>query len=285
MKFSLENIQTKDKLILNGLFCNSKKNYAVLFVHGFPGNFYGNENILDCFVDLNFSVLSLNTRGHDILSITRKNNNEYIISGSAVESFDDCTLDIDAGINFLKKAGFTNIFLAAISAGTDKIGYYLSKKKNNLINGAIFISPGSNIVAIKKEVGKSFNLLLKKSIEMVNKKRGDELIINKKMDFPVSYKRFISLYDENSNENVFPFHNKNSEFKTLSLIKKPMLFIMGENDVYLYGTDPDTIMSLLKNKLPNQFNAFKGANHSFQKKERELASIIKNWSKSITGKT
>jgi esterase/lipase len=284
MKFSLENIKTKDGIILNGLFYNSKKDRAVLFIHGFPGNFYGNINILDCFFDLNLGILSLNTRGHDILSITRKNDDSCIVSGSAVEKFEDCIQDIDAGINFLKKAGFKNIFLTAISAGTDKIGYYLSQRQDNSIKGAIFISPGSNILVMKEEIGKDFNPLLKKSAKMIASGKGDELITNSKMDFPVSYKRFASQYSEDSNENVFPFHNKNCEFKTLSKIKKPILIMMGESDVYFYDKNPNILLKDLKSKLPGKFNEFaviKGANHSFQKKEKKLMSIIDSWLKKI----
>ena len=73
MIFSIEKIITKDDLILEGLFFDTNsKDVVIIFIHGFPGNFYKNINLIESIRDFGYSILSLNTRGHDILSIISK---------------------------------------------------------------------------------------------------------------------------------------------------------------------------------------------------------------------
>lgn len=287
MKGQLEKIFTKDKIALSGLFFKpeKQKNKAVLFIHGFPGNFYVNHEIIngmaDKFYKSNVGFFSMNTRGHDIMNISFKKNNKPLVLGSALEKFEDCVLDIDTGIKFLNKQGFNQIVLIGISGGADKVGYYLSKKHNKLITGGIFLSPGSNILIIKKELKNKFKPLLKKALRTVKENKGNELIIEPEMDFPVSCQRFISLYSEESNENVFPFHNKKAKFKSLSKIKAPILIIMGDRDSYLYNYNLKSIAKLLEEKTKNakkfNFEIVRKANHSFKGKEKKLVAIIGDW--------
>lgn len=291
MKFELEKINTADGLILNGIFFNPKKQSkkAALFIHGFPGNFYLNSEIINNlakeFDKSGFSLLSLNTRGHDIINVSFKKNGGVLILGSAFEDFDDCLFDIEAGIKFLNSQGFNEIILIGISGGADKTGFYLSKKPNESVKGSVFLSPGSNISIIKKELKGKFDLLLKKAFEMVKKGNGNELILEIKLGFPVSWKRFISLYSEKSNENVFPVHNSKSEFKYLSQIKIPILTVIGDKDRFFDNFDLEKIAELLKQKIKNspdfRFKAIKNANHQFKRKEKELSSLIKNWIKDV----
>ncbi len=291
MKFELEKINTADGLILNGIFFNPKKQRrkAALFIHGFPGNFYSNSeiinNLAEEFNKSGFGFLSLNTRGHDIINVSFKKNGSALISGSAFENFDDCLFDIEAGIKFLNSQGFNEIFLIGISGGADKTGFYLSKKPNKSIKGSVFLSPGSNISIIRKELRSKFNPLLKKAFEMVKKNRGNELILMPELEFPVSWQRFISLYSEESNENVFPIHNNKSEFESLSKIKAPILTIIGDKDKFFDNLDLEKIAELLKQKIKNspdfKFKVIKNANHRFKGKEKELSVLIKNWVKDV----
>lgn len=291
MKFELEKINTSDGLILNGIFFNPKKQSqkAVLFIHGFPSNFYSNSeiinNLAEEFSKSGFGLLSLNTRGHDIINVSFKKNGDILMLGSAFEYFDDCLFDIGAGIKFLNSQGFNEIVLIGASGGADKIGFYLSKKPSKSIKGSIFLSPGSNISIIKRELRNKFNPLLKKAFEMIKKSRGNELILEPELGFPVSWQRFVSLYSEKSNENVFPIHNNKAEFKSLAKIKIPMLAILGGKDKFFKNFDLKKIAELLKQKTKNssgfEVKIIKTANHRFERKEKELSVLIKNWIKDI----
>ncbi len=164
-----------------------------------------------------------------------------------------------------------------ISSGADKVGFYLSKNKDSLIRGVFLFRLVVNISIIKNELGEDFYKLMNKSLDYVREGKGDELLCNSKMDFPVSYKRFVSLYSESSNENVFPFHDNNSNFPILLKIKKPIFVALGENDSFY--NDPKNIIKLLNNKLSNKNNEFKifKTKHSFDGVEKELVQKIKSW--------
>lgn len=276
--FSIEKIITKDRFVLEGLFFEADhRDVAIIFIHGFPTNFYKNMNLIKSMRDFDCSILSLNTRGHDILSIIHKMNKEYEVIGSAKENFEDCVFDIEGAIGFLKEKGYKKILLIGVSSGADKVGFYLSRNKDSVILGGVFISPGSNISIMKEELGEDFFKLMKKASKCVDEGRGDELLFNLKMDFLVSCKRFVSLYSENSSENVFPFHDSNSNFPILSKIKKPIFVALGEMDSFY--DDPKAIIELLKKKLDDRDNEFKlfKAGHSFNGVEKELICEIKSW--------
>ena len=279
MMFSVEKIITKDNFVLDGLFFNANnKDLAIIFIHGFPGNFYKNTNLIECMEEIGCGILSLNTRGHDILNIISKTDGSYKVIGSAKENFEDCIFDINGALKFLKEKGFKKVFLMGISLGADKAGFYLSKNNNNkMIKGGIFISPGSNISIMKKELGNDFYKLMNNSLKYVREGKGNELLCDPRMDFPVSYKRFISLYGEDSSENVFPFHDNNSDFCILSKIQKPIFIAIGEEDSFY--NEPKDIIKLLNNKLNNNLNEIKlfKTGHSFNGAEKELFQKIKSW--------
>lgn len=293
MHFRLEKFVTKDDLILNGLFFNPKKksNKALLFIHGFPGNFYQNSEIIislaEEFQKSGLGLFSINTRGHDIINVTFKKSGGFSICGGAFEKFEDCILDIEAGIKFLNSRGFNEIFLAGISSGADKVGFYLSKTHNKSVKGGIFLSPGSNISIARKELKNEFKSMIKKAFDMVRKNKGNELILSPRMDFPISWQRFISLYNEANNENIFPFHNKKAEFKLLAKIKVPVLAILGGKDEYYHIYELEKITETLKQKMEKiiKFRVviINGANHRFKGSERKLAGMIRNWIDGIKG--
>ncbi|HCJ67224.1 MAG TPA: hypothetical protein DHV62_07880 [Elusimicrobia bacterium] len=291
MNFELQKINTRDGLILDGLFFNPKKGSgkAALFIHGFPGNFYLNSeiinNLADEFGKYNLGLLSLNTRGHDIINITFKKSGKAAVLGAAFERFEDCPFDIEAGIKFLNSKEFKEIILIGTSGGADKVGFYLSEKPDKSVKGVIFLSPGSNISIIQKELKRKYKPLLEKSFYMVKRGKGDKLALEPELEFPVSWQRFISLYSEQSNENIFPFHNKKSEFKLLSKIKVPVLIVAGGKDEYFHDYKIEELIEILKRKMKKvqKFNAeiIKTASHRFTSKEKELAKIIRNWIRNI----
>ena len=280
MKFSIEKIVTKDNFVLDGLFFEAEeRDIAIVFIHGFPSNFCRNINLVKSIGDFGYSVLSLNTRGHDILSIIPKVDKEYEIIGSAKENFEDCVFDIGGAVEFLKGKGYKKIFLMGISSVADKVGFYLSKNKESVILGGIFVSPGSNISIVRNELGEDFLKLMDESLKYIDKGKGDELLLNL---IPVSYRRFVSLYSEDSSENVFPFHDDNSDFPILAKIKKPIFIALGERDSFL--EDPKLLLEVLKSKLGGKSNEFKlfKAGHSFDGAEKELISQIEAWFSKIS---
>lgn len=278
MDFLTANVVTEDNFVLQGFLMQPEgKKVAIIFIHGFSSNFFKNIDIIRELVAFGYTTFSLNTRGHDVLSVVPKIGKGNVVIGSAKENFEDCIFDIDGSVKLLRKSGIKKIFLMGISSGADKVAFYLSKSTDVEIKGGILVSPGSNIAIIKKELGGDFEKLMKESLERVRMGRGDELLCHSKMKIPVSYKRFVSLYSEESNENAFPFHREETDFPILSKIKKPIFVALGEKDPF--HKDPRILLKMLKSKLGNRKNEFKSfkAGHSFIGSEDLLAWEITRW--------
>ena len=164
-----------------------------------------------------------NTRGHDIASRSGKN-----IIGGGFERFEDCVHDIRAMIRFARTCGYKKIILAGHSTGANKALYYCYKTKDPAIKGLMLLGPISDVAAKKKELGAA---LLAKGLRVARsiiKKNPCALM-------PLSYglltaKRFISLYEAGSSEDVFPYHNPAASWKELKSIYVPLAVIFGSRD-------------------------------------------------------
>ena len=300
MNCQLEKIITKDKIELDGVFFKPKKSgkKALLYVHGLSGNFYGSCKILNAFAQefnkFGFGLACFNTRGHDLVAGVKKINKrkkdgyERLTLGAAFEKFENCIFDIDAGINFLKSKGFTEIIIVGISTGANKTAYYFSKSQNKHAKAGILLSPICDRLALKKDLGKNFNkklkARLKKAKKMVTLKQGNKLMLQDKNEFSFSANRVLSLYTNESNEDTFPYDIPQAKFKILSKIKKPMLTVFGNADKYL-DRPIEQIIEIFreKSKKAKNFDSaiIENASHSYGGHEKELAKIIINWIKKI----
>lgn len=293
MTWELKKIITKDGINLSGILSipSSHRDRAVLFVHGFTGNFYSNMEILNALAKslrkFGFGLASFNTRGHDVISWVsckgRNKGSKPLVLGGAFEKFEDCVLDIEAGIKFLYSQGFNNIILTGISTGADKVAYYLSKPHSKLVRGVIFLSPGDNILIGREELGKKLDLLLRKAKRMIKKDKENELILDPVLEFPISYHRFFSLYQERSNENIFVFHDQKRKSEVLSKIKEPIFLVLAEKDRYLYNYSPRYVIRVIKRNIYSSFKSavIKNTDHDFNGKEKKLAILITNWIKKL----
>ena len=147
MKVDLVNIKTTDGFFLDGI-CTIPKpigsSYidALLLVHGTYGNFY-NPGLLDIaenMTEAGFTVASFNTRAHDVISRSRRDDSAEIC-GTALEYLDDSIQDIDACVKWLNSQGHKNIAILGVSMGAVKVIYYQSNTQNPLVKAIIAVSP------------------------------------------------------------------------------------------------------------------------------------------------
>lgn len=296
MNCSIEKIITKDGLELNGIFFNprKRKKKALLYIHGLSGNFYNPYNTLNTFAKkfdkFGFGLACFNNRGHDTVAELRKQDRrkkrgyKWLTFGAAFEKFEDCIFDIEAGVEFLKAKGFSAVIIAGISTGANKVAFYFSKSHSQYAKAVILLSPVCDRLVFKKDLGKDFKkkftILLKKVRKMVSLGKGNELMPKIKNEFPFSANRFLSLYTKESNEDTFPYDMPKAKFRALSKIKEPLLVVFGDKDKYL-GRKPELIIKIFKekSKKAKKFDSaiIKGASHSYEGKERELAKLITNW--------
>lgn len=116
---------------------------AVVLVHGTGSNFYGStltEFLGHRFRELGAAALSINTRGHDLLS-TAATTDGPLRQGAAYEIVDDCRHDLAAWIDLLIARGLTRVGLVGHSLGALKSVYFLAHEGHAAVAWAVAVSP------------------------------------------------------------------------------------------------------------------------------------------------
>lgn len=292
-KFSLVEIVTSDKLIHQGIFFKPSKprELALLSVHGLSSNFYGNISFLEVLAEFceknGVAFASFNNRGHDMIAGLRKMDQRkpkgyaHKIGGAGYEKFNECIYDIEAGVDFLKIQGFKKVIVIGHSTGANKVCYYGAKSKNNNVSGFVLVSPVSD------RLDPSLNSLkrqqdLSKMQEMVNLGKGDELLTNYHY-FPLTPQRYLSLFSENSQEDVFDYGDPRPRMSCFSKIKKPLLVILAGSDELIDRPIKQIkqVFDYLQKSSNYKSVIIPHALHSFNNQESELAKQIIGWSKSL----
>src|SRR3989338_10849106 len=129
-------IVTPKRVLLNGLWFGAKRpNRVIIWVHGLGSSVFSKLGIVEKLVDKNTAVISFNNRGHDKVSriarVGEKRIGKTILGGGAHEVFTDCVDDIQGAINFVRRAGVKNIYLAGHSTGCQKSIYWAGKKSGH----------------------------------------------------------------------------------------------------------------------------------------------------------
>ena len=284
---------TKDGLMLDGFLMPSKRRDAcVIHVHGMTGNFYGGYLQFAMAAQLNrkgTALLTINTRGHDIMSSAyrtpselKKGRARHLTLGTSLERFEDCVLDIDGALRELKKLGYKRFILSGHSTGCQKITYYQYKKSPGSVKGLVLLAPMGDYEARKKELGRRFDGIVNKCKKLVRQGRGKTFGVIPSSIF--SAKRFLSVADlKNVEARLFDY---GGPLKEVCSIKAPILAIFGSRDQYT--TEPvRKYMETLKRKRgtkPFTYTIIRGAKHSFDGHEEEMAKIASGWASERLGK-
>jgi pimeloyl-ACP methyl ester carboxylesterase len=123
---------------------------------------------------------------------------------------------------------------------------------------------------------------------MIKARRGEELAPPSISKLPMSWRSFYDTANPDGDYNVFPFLevmrgirlSRRPRFRYLRAIRKPALFLYGENDQYCIDSASRTV-AVLADALgakPNvELAILADADHGFGGKEKELASVIVEW--------
>jgi pimeloyl-ACP methyl ester carboxylesterase len=286
MKAELVKTITDDGLILNGLLVESHDNHpAVIFIHGFEGDFYTNKFIsviADTFEEEQLSFLAVQTRGTAARQELLNTDGNWQTNGSHYEKLEEAYLDIDAWVEFLKSLGHTNIILAGHSLGTYKIMRYLSEGKHKSeIKKLILLCPFDKNWLLKNaafEVNKPIEELISIAVEKVKEGKGDEIAPYGFDDVPHSYTNYLSWYSQDEIGKMFDFHDKDYAYPYLNNISIPVHIIVGANDEFFHPSNPghpeEALNILLANLKYGTGSLIKGAKHSFRSYEKKLTEEI-----------
>lgn len=286
MKQELVKIQTKDNIELTGmLYSSNNTKKIVVHVHGLAGNFYENSFVdfqAKSYTENGYSYFAFNNRGNGYFTeLVKKENGKmsYPMGGCSFEIFEDCYLDIQATVDYVKKLGYSEIILQGHSFGCGKVIYYYSKINDNDIKNIILLAPCDMVKLRKDELDNEYDKYIEKANEMVLKGMGSNLINYPGFPpFDLTANTFLSVYTKDCNNDIFRYRENNYISKILKNIKVPVLVQIGENDKYALSEDKNVIIDYFNNNIDNvSINFIKDSNHGYYTKEQIMCDNCINW--------
>ncbi len=280
-------ITTPKKSKLFGLWYGPKKAHRlVIVVHGLTGSMFSlvPRQLPLHLVDSRTAVLSFNNRGHGIVNRIHRGKG-YVTAGSAHEVFTDCVDDIRGAVNFARKKGAKNIYLAGHSTGCQKSVYYAFKMRERpLVKGLILLAPVSDHgVAVRDDRNGKLAKAVKHARTLVRYGRKHELLPRSPLtEWSIDdAQRFLSLYTPDSPETVFPYEQANKIPRVLKSVRLPILVLWAGRDEYADRPTEEIIAWFEKNNRSRNFKAVivPKVGHSFKGAEKRVAADIQRWIK------
>jgi alpha-beta hydrolase superfamily lysophospholipase len=205
----------------------------------------------------------------------------YYPAGAGQEVFEESVLDIEAGIDFLVARGYSEIILVGHSTGANKVCYFAATQKNPHVAAVVLTGSISDRLHAITDYEK-FEKDLAHMHELIRVGRGDELLVGYHF-FPMTPKRFISLFEPRSNEDVFDYGEEEPKLKYFSQITLPLL-------VHLAGADEaaDRPIANIQKAFDSHAKSLKyksviipGALHRFNGHEQEAVAAMVDWIKTL----
>ena len=263
-----------DGLVLYGALYEpqAKSSFALLYVSGLGGSFYGRtqEALAKASLKEGIALFSMQHRGSYIVeSFNYSSGKKEMIAGSAMERFEDSEKDIRGAIAFLRSRGYKRIVLVGKSTGCQKSVYYLSRNRDRSVKGLVLLSPvdDRNFDLRNYRSKKAFGSRVALA-KRIAKRDPNALMPPKKMSSDqriISASRFLSTSDKSRPEgNIFDYES--GKLAQFSRIRVPVLAIFGSDDEYMV-IPPAEAVKVLERDSSSKLSHFiiSGAGHSLFK--------------------
>ena len=277
-----------DGIKLDGLLYTSKNKTEdiILSIHGMGSNCMkkrettmakiANENGIDYFC--------FNNRGSELVKYIRRyteGKREKELGGTSFEDVLEGYEDITGAIIKLKELGYKNIYLQGHSLGCTKIVYTYNELKDeqddmvNNIKGIILNSLIDIPRALKVYLRDNFDKYLQYAEEKEKNGSKDEMMPEEAFIHPISVKTFLRYARDYQDINFANF-GEDKELKVLNNIDVP-LFMRWGNVNEMIVQMPEELVDMMNHTITNSnkdIYYLDGANHSYERKEEELAKQI-----------
>lgn len=249
---------------------------AVLCIHGAGGNFYGStllEAVALRMLELGLAALSVNTRGHDIVSMASTSSGGRR-QGGALEVVDDCRLDLIAWIDFLAQRQMPRVLLLGHSLGAVKAIYTMGAERLPSVVGVVAISPPylsyNNFAASPKR--ETFLANIEAANTLVAAGQPDALM---SVDFPLPYiisaASYLDKYGPAQRYNVV---------KHLERVAVPVLLTLGSLEVrnnVAFAPLPAALEPLIASNQAFSLAVVAAADHFYSGARSELIGHVERW--------
>ena len=278
-------IITPKKVVLKGIWFGPKKaKRTIVLVHGLSASAFSMQGLVQAFLKDGTAVLVFNNRGHEVISsISYATGNDRLLSGGAHERFSDCADDIQGAINFAKRQGTKNVFLAGHSTGCQKSVYWASQHGGGRgVEGIILLAPISDWASDMKLIGaKKVARAVRVARLLVGKGKKHALLPEGVWHQVYDAQRFLSLHDPDSIEEIFTYSQPGKTPHTLKRARKPICVFLAEKDEY--GDRPASkIAKWFEANLRNgDVIIVPRVKHSFRGAEKEIAETVREWAEAL----
>ncbi|MEW6145083.1 MAG: alpha/beta hydrolase [Thermodesulfobacteriota bacterium] len=293
----LININSKDDFLIHSLLvtCEYEKpedlfeTPIVIMVHGVLGHFLARgtpRQLPPLLAERGINSFSINTRMAHLGQIF----------GRAI--FDTTEYDIEAAVKFLKKEGYTKIFILGFSLGANLAAYYAANRpepevRGLILEGCAYSLPDSQ----KKRWDKwrsvpSYDEVYEKARELLGP------------DPLTSPRDEIFLVNRAWGDTFSPFHNEIYTYKTwwfmrspeahhaktctvIRSVKIPLLFLQGVNDDILEEREARDLARLAveAGNASVEVRYIENAQHDCMENPDAASDVIAAWIGSIAGKS
>ncbi len=292
-QFYLAEIETKDKLQHQGIYFEPKKKgkRALLWLHGLSAAFYTGMSLYEAVADAvdkeGWGFALFNNRGHDLIAGVRKTDGtppygySYYPGGAGQEVFEESVLDIEAGVDFLVKQGFSEVVLVGHSTGANKACYFAATQRNPHVIGVVLSGPMNDRLHAITDYGK-FMKDLRDMHKLVDAGKGDELLLGYSF-FPITPKRFISLFEPHSTEDVFDYGEPEPKLRYFSQITLPLLLHLAGKDEGADRPIEEIRKAFDGHATSKNYKSviIPDSLHRFNGHEQEAITAIVEWAKTI----
>ena len=265
---------------------------VVLSVHGMTSNcFKKRESIFaEEYVKNGIDYFCFDNRGANIIEYFERIKNGKLISriesGTVYEKFEDSYHDIKGAILMLLEKGYDEIYLQGHSYGAAKSVFVYNKLKKNMeinilshIKHVILLSIVDIPRMCRGLLSDKYNSVITEVKQMINEKRGDELIKREYFLHPISANNFLFINQINGILDIVPFGSEKPNLNALSNIECPLMMFWGkERDMIMQK--PEILEKIIRENVSKQdieVKFIEGTGHNYRYKEVEtVKEILKN---------
>ncbi len=277
-------IVTPKKFILNGLWFGPKKpKRVIIFVHGLTGSLFSMKSVVDALMDKQTAVVTFNNRGFGEINTVKRNlggKSEWIVAGAGHEVFTESIDDIQGVINFVKKAGVKDFYLAGHSTGCQKAILWANRKGKG-VRGIILLAPVSDWAAeVMLQGKKRIDATVAAARALIRAGRKHDLLPKGKVikrHEMFDAQRILSLYTPDSIEEIFPYAQPKKLPRIFRSVRIPTLVLWAGNDEYSDKTAQQITEWFEEHLYTGEVVVVPKVGHGFKGAEKKVAAHIRNF--------
>lgn len=206
------------------------------------------------------------------------------LGGSGFERIRDCVFDIDGAVRELRRRGYRELYLLGHSTGANKIAVYDALHPRNRIQKYVLLGGADDTGLLVDQLGLArFRAALRRAQSL---KSSQEIVPRALSPLPMSWRAWYDVANPNGDYNVFPFReaitgprlSRRPLFRHLRGIRKPALYVYGENDEYVLPDVPTCTAALAPHLPPrSELVVIRDADHGFAGQEEEVGRVVGEW--------